>query len=116
MRADAECEMLADLPVDVENVSVGRELAVITDSCADQHHHHAALGHGLAVELHIPGHIPRDVRRGRFEAQQLFYRLGDEGRVSTSSRRWSGCSANTFPAQPINRVVVSLPAPATTLR
>ena len=34
---------------------------------------------------------------------------------SASARRWSGCSASTLPAQPISRVVVSLPAPDTTV-
>ena len=34
---------------------------------------------------------------------------------ATSSRRWSGWSASTLPAQPIRRVVVSLPAPAMTV-
>ena len=37
--------------------------------------------------------------------------LGMSDRSSTSSRRWSGCSARTLPAQPMRRVVVSLPGP-----
>ena len=39
---------------------------------------------------------------------------GISERSSTSSRRWSGWSPSTLPVQPISRVVVSLPAPATT--
>ncbi len=41
--------------------------------------------------------------------------LGTSERSSTSSRRWSGCSASSLPVQPIRRVVVSLPAPASRL-
>ena len=37
--------------------------------------------------------------------------FGMSERSSTSSRRWSGCSASTLPSQPISRPVVSLPAP-----
>ena len=55
VRADAERQVLALLAVDVEHVTVGRELAMVAHSSADQHHHHAALGHRLAVVLHITG-------------------------------------------------------------
>ena len=41
--------------------------------------------------------------------------LGIRDRSSTSSRRWSGWSPRTLPVQPINRLVVSLPAEASTL-
>src|SRR3546814_6738422 len=34
---------------------------------------------------------------------------------STIGRLWSGCSDSVLPIQPISRLVVSLPAPATTL-
>src|SRR3546814_8885178 len=34
---------------------------------------------------------------------------------STIGRLWSGCSYSVLPIQPISRLVVSLPAPATTL-
>ena len=66
-------------------------------------------GRGTRRRRHVAG----DQRR-RFVAQQLLDRNGDSARLSTSCRRWSGCSANTLPAQPMNRVVVSFPAPATT--
>ena len=83
---------------------------------ADQHHHHAAPGHRLAVVFHVAGHVPCDVRCGGFVAQQFLDRLRNQCRVLDEFALWSGCSANTLPAQPISRVVVSLPAPATTLR
>ena len=67
--------------MDVENIAVGRELAMVAHSGADQHHHRAALGHGLAVELDIAGDVAGDVRCGRFEAQQLLDRLRNQRRV-----------------------------------
>ena len=38
--------------------------------------------------------------------------FGTRPRSAATSRSWSGCSASTLPVQPINRVVVSLPAEA----
>src|ERR1700761_4971542 len=43
--ADAEGQVLTWFAVDVENVAVRRELAVVAVGRADQHHHRAALGH-----------------------------------------------------------------------
>ena len=40
--------------------------------------------------------------------------FGMSDRSSTSSRRWSGCSASTLPIQPMRRLVVSFPAPERT--
>ena len=116
MRADAEREVLALLPVDVENVAVRRELAVVAHGGADQHHHHAAFGHRLAVTLDVAGHVPGDVRRRRLEAQQFLDCLGNQRRVLDQFAALVGVFGEYLAAQPINRVVVSLPAPATTLR
>ena len=38
--------------------------------------------------------------------------FGTSARSAATARSWSGCSASTLPVQPINRVVVSLPAEA----
>ena len=78
MGADAEGEVRTGCAVDVEFVAVRPELAVVAVGGADQHHHHAALGHGLAVERDVAGHIARHVRRGRLEAQQFLDRLRDQ--------------------------------------
>ena len=37
--------------------------------------------------------------------------FGTSDRSAASSASWSGCSASTFPVQPMSRVVVSFPAP-----
>ena len=79
--ADTEGQVLAVLAVDVENVAVGRELAVVAVGRADEHHHHAALGHRLAVVLDVAGDVAGHVRRGRLEAQQLLDGLRDQRRV-----------------------------------
>ena len=55
VRADAEREVLAVFAVDVEDVAVGRELAVVAHRGADEHHHHAALRHRLAVDTRRRG-------------------------------------------------------------
>ena len=62
MRTDAECQMLTRWAVNIENVAVRRELAVIAACRTDQHHHDAALGHRLAVVLDIASQVPRHVR------------------------------------------------------
>ena len=59
----------------------GGNWRLVTDGGTDQHHHRAALGHGLAVELHIARHVPGHMRCGWFQAQQLLDRLGDQRRV-----------------------------------
>ena len=59
----------------------GGNWRLVADRGADQHHHHAALGHGLAVVLDVAGDVAGDVRRGRLEAQQLLDGLRDQRRV-----------------------------------
>ena len=81
MRSDAEGEVLARFAVDVEFVTVGTELAVVSTRRREKHHHHAAFGHGLAVQGDVTRHVPRGVWSRRLVAQQFLDGLGDEGRI-----------------------------------
>ena len=75
-------------PVDVEDIAVRRESAMVAVGGADQQHHRAAFGHRLAVELDVARNVAGDVQRGRLPAQDLLDRLGDQrAGSSTSSRR-----------------------------
>src|SRR6476659_1426891 len=65
----AEGQVLPHFAMDVENISVGRELAMVAHSSADQHHHRASLGHRLVVDFDIAGDIARYVWCGRLETQ-----------------------------------------------
>ena len=78
MGADAEGEMLARLAVNVENVTVRRELTVVAVGRADEHHHGAALRHRLSVIGDVAGHVARHMRSRRLEAQQFLDGLGDK--------------------------------------
>ena len=49
-------------------------------------------------------------------SEEFFDSAGSSVRLFTRSLRCSGCSASTLPAQPISRLVVSLPADAKTCR
>src|SRR5262249_57593408 len=48
---------------------------------AVEQHHDVPFGDRLAVELHVPGDIPRIHGGGGFVAQDLFDGLGDEGTI-----------------------------------
>jgi len=73
--------VLAWLAVDVENITVGRELAVVAIGRTDQHHHCAALRHCLPVVGDVPGDITSDMWSRRLEAQQFLDGCGDQRRV-----------------------------------
>src|SRR5262245_33052700 len=75
--AVAEGEVLEDLAVDVEAVALG-EAAVVAIGRSDQEHHDAARRYLLSVVLDVAGHIPGEVRRGRFVAQYLLDRVRDQ--------------------------------------
>src|SRR5262249_25632520 len=81
MRSDTECQMLTCVAVDVENVSVRRELTMIAACGADQHDHDTALGHRLAVVVDIASDITRHMRSRRLVPQQLLDRLRYQARV-----------------------------------
>ena len=78
MDAETESQMLALLPVNVEDVAVGRVLAMIAAGRGDEHHHDAALGDRPAVVVDVAGDVSRDVWCGRLEAQQFLDCLGDQ--------------------------------------
>ena len=111
-----EREVLADLAVDVEAVAVGDSAGRRGSPAPTRNSIDAAFGHRLAVVLDVAR--ARTGRRAAPAARTAAAprsRSGSSDGSSTSSRRWSGCSASTLPAQPIRRVVVSLPAPAMTV-
>src|SRR5580765_2910922 len=66
-RAEAEVdavperEVLVDLAVDVEAIGI-LEVALVAVRGADEEHHHAALGDGLAVYLDLRRHVAADLR------------------------------------------------------
>lgn len=64
--------------MNVEFACVRPELALVAARGTDEHQHHAAFRHRLAIQADVAGHIPRHVRRGRLEAQQLLDRLRDQ--------------------------------------
>src|SRR5438132_8066971 len=65
-----EAQVVTDLAVDVEAVTVG-EPALVAVCAPVQQHHHAALGHGLAVVLDVPSHVPGLHRRRGLVPEQL---------------------------------------------
>ena len=81
MGADTERKVLARRAVDIELLAVRAELARVAAGGPDQHHHHAAFRHGLAVKGDIVGHVPGGVRRRWLVAQQLLDGLGYPFRV-----------------------------------
>ena len=68
-------------------------------------------GHGLAVVLDVGGHRACLDGGGRLEAEAFLQGGGDQPRVLRQLPALPGCSARSLPAQPMRRVVVSLPAP-----
>src|SRR6185503_3462408 len=82
-RADAgvdampEGEMRSLFAMNVEGVTVG-VAPVVTVGGADQQHHRAACGHGLAMKLDVPSDKARDRRARRLVAQEFLDRLWDE--------------------------------------
>ena len=111
-----EREVLADLAMDVEPVGVV-ELALVAVGGADEEQDRAALRDGLPVDLDVARDVAPDVGRRRLEAQQLLDRVGDAGTGRRRARAAGrGGRTSTLPAQPMSRVVVSLPAPAMTAR
>ncbi len=67
--ADAECQVLARFPVNVENVAVGGELAMVTVGRSDEHHHDTARRHCLVIVFDVAGDIPGHMRGRGLVAQ-----------------------------------------------
>src|ERR1700737_4942861 len=81
MRTHAERQMLARLAVNVEKITVGRELTVVAARSPDQHHQDAPPGDRLPVVVDIAGHMSRHVRSGWLVTQQFLHGLRDQARV-----------------------------------
>ena len=113
--AAAEGQVLTDVAVDVEAVAVG-VAPVVAVGRADQEHHDAALAAPSGRSARRRGR--RSARRAAPAARSGGAPRSRSG-SATDPRRARGAGrdgrASTLPAQPMSRVVVSLPAPATTL-
>ena len=110
-----EREVLADLAVDVEAVGVVEAALVAVRRRRRGTASRCPRERSGRTARRPRGRSGRSAGRAARSAAAPRSRWGSATRSSTSSRRWSGCSASTLPAQPIRRVVVSLPAPATTV-
>ena len=113
--AVAEGEVLADLAVDVEAVAVGEAAVVAVGRRRRGTAWRCPRGPSARGARRRGPRSGRRAAPGGSKRRSSSIAFGISERSSTSSRRWSGCSASTLPAQPMRRVVVSLPAPATTV-
>ena len=94
-------------PVDVEAVRVV-EAAVVAVGGVVQEEHGAARGHGLAVQLDVPGDVAAGDRARRLEPQQLLDGVADERRVLGDLAALVGVVAEDLagPAdEPVRRLV-----------
>src|SRR5262249_26526484 len=80
---DAVCEgeVVADLTVDVERVTVRRKGPIVAVGRPVEEHHHAAGRHRLAVILHVPGNRAAGLHGWRLEAQDFLDGVGDQSPV-----------------------------------
>src|SRR4051812_16113606 len=107
MGAVAEREMASDLPTHVERVWV-HVLVRVAVGGADQHQERAAGWHPLALELRVLGDGTADMRRGRFEPEDLLDRVPDQRRVLDERMSLVGMLREQLrrPAdQPVRRLV-----------